>query len=48
MPKKINVVAILDRLGHLILDLNHLDNAEEDLLNRCKNERTKTLFTVSQ
>ena len=32
----------------VILDLNHLDNAEEDLLNRCKNERTKTLFTVSQ
>ena len=33
----------------VILDLNHLDNAKEDLLNRCKNKkRTKTLFTVSQ
>ena len=33
----------------VILDLNHLDNAEEDLLNCCKNKkRTKTLFTVSQ
>ena len=28
----------------ILLDLNHLDEAEEDIINRCKNENTKILF----
>ena len=25
----------------ILLDLNHLDEAEEDIINHCKNEKTK-------
>ena len=28
----------------VILDLNHLDNAKEDLLNRCKNKKEPKLY----